>query len=109
MGALRRGQGTLDPASAILELRVCDPAMGSGHFLVSLIDYLASAVFTATGEAAVAVTWAEYQSPILQRLATIRDRINGEAEANGWSVRDDQLTDGNLVKRMVLSRGDQGG
>jgi type I restriction-modification system DNA methylase subunit len=25
----------LDPASAILDLKVCDPAMGSGHFLVA--------------------------------------------------------------------------
>ncbi|MDE0097669.1 MAG: hypothetical protein OXS40_15085 [Gammaproteobacteria bacterium] len=29
----------LDPAERILELKVCDPAMGSGHFLVSLVDY----------------------------------------------------------------------
>lgn len=34
----------LDPAVAILELRVCDPAMGSGHFPVSIVDYLAAAV-----------------------------------------------------------------
>jgi hypothetical protein len=94
----------LDPAAAILELRVCDPAMGSGHFPVSLIDYLAGAVFTAIGTAAVAVTWTEYQSPIVQRLATIRDRIVAEATANGWTVRDEQLTDANLVKRMVLKR-----
>ncbi len=29
-----------DPAEAFVRLRVCDPAMGSGHFLVSLVDYL---------------------------------------------------------------------
>jgi len=94
----------LDPASAILELKVCDPAMGSGHFLVSLIDFLSAAVFTATGRASAAVEWTTYQSPILQRLATIRDRIVAEATANGWTVRDEQLTDANLVKRMVLKR-----
>ena len=94
----------LDPAAAILELRVCDPAMGSGHFPVSLIDYLAAAVFTATGYASSTVTWTDYQSPILQRLATVRDRIVAEAKANGWTVRDEQLTDVNLVKRMVLKR-----
>lgn len=94
----------LDPASTILELKVCDPAMGSGHFLVSLIDYLSEAVFTATGRASAAVEWTTYQSPILQRLATIRDRIIAEATANAWTVRDEQLTDANLVKRMVLKR-----
>jgi hypothetical protein len=94
----------VDPAKAILELKVCDPAMGSGHFLVSLIDYLAAAVFTATGEAAARVTWATYQSPILQRLSTIRDRIKTEAAENNWIIADEQLTDANLVKRMVLKR-----
>ena len=94
----------LDPAAQILELKICDPATGSGHFLVSLIDYLAAQVFTATGEAAAKVAWTTYQSPVLQRLANIRDRIEGEANANGWTVRAEQLTDANLVKRMVLKR-----
>ena len=30
-----------DPAEAFLALKICDPAMGSGHFLVSLVDWLA--------------------------------------------------------------------
>lgn len=94
----------LDPAETILTLRVCDPAMGSGHFLVSLIDFLAGEVFTATGEAAALIEWADYRSPVLDRLAEVRQRIKGEAEANGWTVRDEQLTDVNLVKRMVLKR-----
>src|SRR3546814_7165049 len=33
-----------DPAQALLALRICDPAMGSGHFLVSLVDELADRV-----------------------------------------------------------------
>lgn len=34
----------LDPASMMLDLRICDPAMGSGHFLVSLVDYLSDEI-----------------------------------------------------------------
>ena len=30
----------LDPAEAVLDLKVLDPAMGSGHFLVTAVDYL---------------------------------------------------------------------
>ena len=30
----------LDPAEAVLNLKVLDPAMGSGHFLVTAVDYL---------------------------------------------------------------------
>ena len=36
-----------DPASLILELKICDPAMGSGHFLVALVDDLADRVLEA--------------------------------------------------------------
>jgi hypothetical protein len=94
----------IDPAEHILELKVVDPAMGSGHFLVSLVDYLAEAVTTALGEAHVAVEWADYVSPLAARLAGIRARIRAEADAHGWIVRDDQLVDKNLVKRLVLKR-----
>ena len=30
----------LDPAEAVLDLKVLDPAMGSGHFLVTAVDFL---------------------------------------------------------------------
>ena len=36
MAALAR----LDPAEAVLRLKALDPAMGSGHFLVSTVDFL---------------------------------------------------------------------
>ena len=81
--------------------------MGSGHFLVSLIDYLAGRIFTVMSHAAVeAAAWAKdgYASPLIARLASIRERIVAEAAANGWTVRAEQLTDQNLIKRMVLKR-----
>ena len=92
-----------DPASRILDLKICDPAMGSGHFLVSLIDYLALRVVKAIGEAAD-LAGAGYVSPLLARLAAVRERIRAEAARNRWTVREAQLTDQNLIKRMVLKR-----
>ena len=53
----------LDPASAMLELSICDPAMGSGHFLVSLVDYLADHILEAMAEAETAVDWAGENEP----------------------------------------------
>jgi hypothetical protein len=41
----------VDPASRILTLRILDPAMGSGHFLVSLVDWLTERVMEARDEA----------------------------------------------------------
>ena len=50
-----------DPAERILELRICDPAMGSGHFLVGLVDYLADRVISVMAEAEAMVDG--YASP----------------------------------------------
>ena len=97
-----------DPAEAFLALRVCDPAMGSGHFLVSLVDYLADEVLTAIGDAAKLVAWADpgapYRSPVAQRIEELRERIRAQAAGNGWTVREDQLDDRHIVRRIILKR-----
>src|SRR6266851_4656093 len=89
-------------------LRVCDPAMGSGHFLVSLVDYLADEVLTAIGEAPTQVAWAEetapYRSPLVTRIERLRAEIRRSAEENNWTVPDDQLDDRHLVRRIILKR-----
>lgn len=97
-----------DPANAFLTLRICDPAMGSGHFLVSLVDYLADQVMLATREAAELVAEAlagtEYRSPLLDRLEAIRSHILEEAATHGWTVLPEQLADDKLVRRIILKR-----
>lgn len=35
-------------AQQLLNLKICDPAMGAGHFLLGLLDYLSDAVLAAT-------------------------------------------------------------
>jgi len=93
-----------DPASALLNLKVCDPAMGSGHFLVSLVDWLADRVLTALAEAPPVVGWGDYLSPLLGRVADVRARILGEAQRHGWQVAPDQLDDRHVIRRMILKR-----
>jgi Eco57I restriction-modification methylase len=93
-----------DPASALLELKVCDPAMGSGHFLVSLVDWLADRVLAALAEAPAQITWGEYASPLLTRVAAIRARILEQAQVHGWQVTPDQLDDRHVIRRMILKR-----
>lgn len=100
MGSLTR----LDPAMKLLELKICDPAMGSGHFLVSLVDKLADHIIEAMAEAEVSVTWGDYISPLAERIEAIRNTIMGNAEARGWSVDEDQLDDRHIIRRMVLKR-----
>ena len=105
----------LDPASQMLELKICDPAMGSGHFLVALVDYLADRVLEAITTATHLVgaqPWAAHlldagrpwQSPVLQRMAAIRQSIKTTAKDHGWAVTDAQLDDRHIVRRMILKK-----
>jgi len=91
-----------DPAEAILALKVCDPAMGSGHFLVSLVDYLADSVIAAMAEVEAAVQG--YVSPLAGRIQAIRERIVANAEERNWTIDRDRLDDRHIVRRMVLKR-----
>ena len=91
-----------DPAEAILALKVCDPARGSGHFLVSLVDYLADSVIAAMAEAEAAVEG--YVSPLASRIQAIRERIVANAEERNWAIDRNRLDDRHIVRRMVLKR-----
>lgn len=97
-----------DPAEAILKLRVCDPAMGSGHFLVSLVDTLADHVLDAMAEAqaqgAIKAPDLEYISPLASKIEEIRRTILRNAKAAGWTIDPAQLDDRHIVRRMVLKR-----
>jgi len=93
-----------DPAASILALKICDPAMGSGHFLVSLVDWLADAVLRSMAEASELVRWGDYISPLAKRIADIREKISSQAEAHHWPIVHGQLDDRRVVRRMVLKR-----
>jgi len=104
-----------DPASQILALKICDPAMGSGHFLVALVDDLADRILEAITSATLQVNaqpWAAHlaeagrpwQSPVLQRIAAIRASIKRTASHHGWAVTDAQLDDRHIVRRMILKK-----
>lgn len=96
-----------DPAKAITRLRVCDPAMGSGHFLVSLVDRLTNHALAAIAEAAALahdVAGIEYESPVSEEIRKVRGTIRHNAQDQGWTVSEEQLDDPQLVKRMVLKR-----
>ena len=105
----------IDPATQILELTVCDPAMGSGHFLVALVDDLADRVLEAASHASELVNrqaWAAHlvergrpwESPVIARIAHIRRSIRTAATAHGWAVTDAQLDDRHIVRRMILKK-----
>ena len=96
----------LDPAESALNLKVLDPAMGSGHFLVTAVDYLSDAIADLVEYAPTAAPWLEdaYTSPLLERIAAIRADILARADAANWVIDRPQLTDQAIIRRMVLKR-----
>ena len=98
----------LDSAQAILDLKVLDPAMGSGHFLVTAVDVLTDNITELIEPAPEATSWLgeddAYHSPLLGRVATIRADILKRATDSGWAVNEAQLTDQAIIRRLVLKR-----
>ena len=86
---------------AVLTVRVCDPAMGSGHFLVYAADYLAERFGQVLGRY-------PNHNPVTQRLDAIRQSILDELERQGVDTDglagDNRLRDTSLLKRLVMKR-----
>jgi hypothetical protein len=96
-----------DAAAAILALRICDPAMGSGHFLVSLVDDLADRILEQLADASARAQEAgitHYQSPVARDIVALRERILAHARESGWTIDPSLLDDRHLVRRMILKR-----
>ena len=96
----------LDPAEAVLNLKVLDPAMGSGHFLVTAVDFLSDYIAEMIEQAPTVPEWldGEYTSPLVERIEKIRSEILKRAKKSSWAMDADQLTDQAIIRRMVLKR-----
>ena len=95
-----------DPAEAVLDLKVLDPAMGSGHFLVTAVDFLSDFVADLIEYVPAVPEWldGEYESPVVRRVAAIRDDILRRASESDWVIDESLLTDQAIIRRMVLKR-----
>ena len=96
----------LDPAEAVLRLKVLDPAMGSGHFLVSAVDFLSDYIAELIEYVPGVPEWLDgaYESPLVGRIAEIRRGILQRAREGNWIIDVAQLTDQAIIRRMVLKR-----
>ena len=96
----------LDPAEAVLNLKVLDPAMGSGHFLVTAVDFLSDFVAEILEQVPTIPHWLteSYESPVAARIADTRVEILRRAAESDWLVDEAQLTDHAIIRRMVLKR-----
>jgi hypothetical protein len=79
-----------------LNVRVLDPAMGSGHFLVEVVDYVSNRL--------IAFLNACSENPVWAFLEKTRDDILNEMERQKVTIDADRLTRVSLLKRAVLKR-----
>ncbi len=95
-----------DPAAAVLDLKILDPAMGSGHFLVTTVDFLADYIADLIEYSPCVPGWSDgqYQSPVATHINKIRDTVKKQATEHGWVVNESQLSDQAIIRRMVLKR-----
>ena len=96
----------VDPAEAVLELKVLDPAMGSGHFLVTAVDFMSDYIADMVEDAPSVPDWleGEYVSPLVARIAAIKEGIVDRSRESAWTLDESQLTDQAIIRRMVLKR-----
>ncbi len=97
---------SFDVAEALLDIKVCDPAMGSGHFLVSLIDLLADEINDAVEDRGnlVPTEWGIYRSPVYEEIESVRSQLLSNAEENKWKIDSDQVDDRQIIRRLFLKR-----
>jgi Eco57I restriction-modification methylase len=80
----------------LFDVKVLDPAMGSGHFLVHTVDYISDGIVAFL---------ADYpENPVLKKIAEMKAAILAEVERQGVRIDESRLTEVNLIKRMVMKR-----
>jgi type I restriction-modification system DNA methylase subunit len=80
----------------IFNIKVLDPAMGSGHFLVEAVDFITDKAL----EFLNGFPW----NPVLVYLERMRKTIQDQMEEQNIDMDAKRLTDVNLLKRHVLKR-----
>ena len=95
-----------DLVENILSLKILDPAMGSGHFLVGAVDYVADRVLELLAQYSGKIFFGEetYESPIIRKLEEIRSEILNKVKEENYLIDESKLDDKNLIKRIILKR-----
>jgi hypothetical protein len=80
----------------LFDVKILDPAMGSGHFLVDAVDYVTDKALDFLN----AFPW----NPVTAHLEGVRSTILDQMDEQGVVIDQRRLTDVNLLKRHVLKR-----
>lgn len=82
--------------NTIFDIKVLDPAMGSGHFLVHTVDFISDRIVSFLAKFP--------ENPVIKKIAELKKEIIEEIKRQGLRIDDSKLTEVNLIKRMVMKR-----
>ncbi len=91
-------------ANRVLKLKVCDPAMGSGHFLVEVVDYLSDRILELLAQKGGPGPSPSDSENLMAAIEKMRQDIEQQAQQHDWQIEKKHLINEHLVKRMVLKR-----
>lgn len=80
----------------LFSLKILDPAMGSGHFLVETVDFLSDHIIKFLHD--------HLDNPVLEEIERLRAIILSDLKKKGIRIDDAKLIPTNLVRRMVMKR-----
>lgn len=85
-----------DIFEVVFDIKVLDPAMGSGHFLVHTVDFITDRIITFL---------ADYpENPVIRKIDKMKREILEEITRQGVNIEETRLTEVNLIKRTVMKR-----
>lgn len=95
---LRAELARLEPATvdALLGMRICDPAMGSGHFLVDATEWITEQV--------IVQLEGFPGNPVFSEIGAIRAHIVEGLAEQGIRIDPERLKDAHLLRRLVVKR-----
>ena len=90
---------------AFLGITVCDPAMGSGHFLVNAVDYLTDGIIERMerwrdAHPQTPQAW----NPLYRLIGEVRQQVVDEMTAQAIPIDETRLDDTALLTRLVMKR-----
>ena len=83
--------------NTLLDIKICDPAMGSGHFLVEAVDYFTDELISILNEY-------PQHNPVLEMLKQTREGILANLQQQGITIDVNKLEDTQLLQRVVMKR-----
>jgi hypothetical protein len=80
----------------LFDIKVLDPAMGSGHFIVHAVDFITDKIVSFLADFP--------ENPVIRKIEELRHEIIEEIKRQGVRIDEAKLTEVNLIKRMVMKR-----